>query len=82
MDAAQNHYGTTGQYTPMIFVGMRQYAVTTPVYWLIQMLATPSYKDLLFIGDEPREIVKFIKDHPPVPKPPKKDEVCGFIPKD
>jgi len=82
MDAAQNHYGTTGQYTPMIFVGMRQYAVTTPVYWLIQMLATPSYKDLLFIGDEPREIVKFIKDHPPVPKPPKKDEICGFIPKD
>jgi predicted Rossmann-fold nucleotide-binding protein len=82
MDAAQNHYGTTGQYTPMIFLGLRQYAVDTPVYPLIQWLATTNYKDLLLIGDDPEEIVKFIRTHPPVPKPPKKDDRCGFIPKE
>ena len=82
MDATQNNYGTTGQYTPMIFLGLRQYAVDTPVYPLIQMLATNNYKDLLLIGDEPEEIVKFIKGHPPVPKAKEKDPRCGFIPKD
>jgi predicted Rossmann-fold nucleotide-binding protein len=82
MDAAQNNYGTTGQYTPMIFLGMRQYAVDTPLYWLIQMLATTNYKDLLLIADEPEEIVKFIQSHPPVPKAKEKDKICGFVPKD
>ena len=82
MDAAQNNYGTTGQYTPMIFLGMRQYAVDTPLYWLIQMLATTNYKDLLLIGDEPEEIVKFVKTHAPVPKAKEKDPRCGIIPKD
>lgn len=82
MDAAQNNYGTTVQYTPMIFLGLRQYAVDTPVYPLIQMLATTNYKDLLFIGDEPDEVVKFIQRHPPVAKAKEKDPRCGFIPKD
>ena len=82
MDAAQNHYGTTGQYTPMIFLGLRQYAVDTPVYPIVQWLATTNYKDLLLIGDDPEEIVKFIRTHPPVPKPSKKDDRCGFIPKE
>jgi predicted Rossmann-fold nucleotide-binding protein len=82
MDAAQNHYGTTGQYTPMIFLGMRQYAIDTPVYMLLQMLATPNYKDLLFIGDEPNEIAAFIQGHAPVQKPKTKDPICGILPKD
>jgi predicted Rossmann-fold nucleotide-binding protein len=82
MDAAQNNYGTTGQYTPMIFLGKQQYAVDTPVYPLIQMLASGSYKDLLFIADEPGDIFKFIQDHAPVQKAKEKDKVCGIIPRD
>jgi predicted Rossmann-fold nucleotide-binding protein len=81
-DAAQNNYGTTGQYTPMIFLGKQQYAVDTPVYPLIQMLASGSYKDLLFIADEPSEIATFIQGHAPVQKAKAKDPICGFIPKD
>jgi predicted Rossmann-fold nucleotide-binding protein len=82
MDAAQNNYGTTGQYTPMIFLGKQQYAVDTPVYPLIQMLASGSYKDLLFIADEPGDIAAFIQGHAPVQKAKTKDPICGFAPKD
>jgi hypothetical protein len=82
MDGAQNNYGTTGQYTPMIFLGKQQYAVDTPVYPLIQMLATSSYKDLLFIADEASDVVTFIKGHNPVQKAKAKDPICGFVPRD
>jgi predicted Rossmann-fold nucleotide-binding protein len=82
MDAAQNHYGTTGFYSPMIFLGKQQYQIDTPVYPLIQELATANYKDLLFITDEPTEIVKFIRDHKPVPTTPKPDPICGCLPSD
>jgi predicted Rossmann-fold nucleotide-binding protein len=82
MDAAQNNYGSTGQYTPMIFLGKQQYAVDTPVYPLIQMLASGSYKDLLFIADEPGDIAAFIQGHAPVQKAKTKDPICGFAPKD
>jgi predicted Rossmann-fold nucleotide-binding protein len=82
MDAAQNNYGTTGQFTPMIFLGKQQYAVDTPVYPLIQMLATGSYKDLLLIADEASDVVAFINGHNPVPKAKAKDPICGFVPKD
>jgi hypothetical protein len=35
MDTSQNNCGTTGQYTPMMFLGKQQYALDTPVYpWL------------------------------------------------
>ena len=82
MDAAQNNYGTTGQYKAMIFLGRRQYAVDTPVYPPIQMPAKANYKDLLLIGDEPEEILRFIQAHPPVPKAKDKDPRSGFLPKD
>jgi predicted Rossmann-fold nucleotide-binding protein len=82
MDAAQNHYGTTGQYTPMVFLGKQQYALDTPVYPLIQMLASGSYKDLLFIADEPDDIMAFVQGHAPVPKAKAEDPVCKFVPKD
>jgi predicted Rossmann-fold nucleotide-binding protein len=82
MDAAQNHYGTTGLHSPMIFLGKYQYQVDAPVYPLVQTLATAAYKDLLSITDEPLDIAKFIKDHKPVPVPPKPDPICGCLPKD
>jgi len=82
MDAAQNNYGTTGQYTPMIFLGKQQYPVDTPVYPLIQMLASGSYKDLLFIADEVGDIATFLQGHAPIQKAKTKDPICGFMPKD
>jgi len=66
----------------MIFLGKQQYAVDTPVYPLIQMLATGSYKDLLFIADEPSDIAAFLDGHKPVPKAKTKDPICGSMPKD
>ena len=82
MDAAQNHYGTTGFYSPMAFLGKYQYQIDTPVYPLVQALATGSYKDFLFIADEPLDIANFIKSHKPVPVTPKPDPICGFLPKE
>jgi hypothetical protein len=61
MDAAQNNYGTTGFYSPMIFLGKYQYQIDTPVYPLIQLLATAAYKDLLLITDEPADVANFVK---------------------
>jgi hypothetical protein len=80
MDAAQNHYGTTGFYSPMVFLGKYQYQTEAPVYPLLQLLATSSYKDLLFITDEPSDVAAFINDHKPTWVPPKKDPICGFQP--
>lgn len=68
MDVEQNHYGTIGQYTPLIFLGKQQYAVDTPVYPLIQMLANGFYKDLLFITDRAKEVLRIINATPPVLK--------------
>jgi predicted Rossmann-fold nucleotide-binding protein len=78
MDSAQNQYGTTGFYSPMIFLGRQQYQIDAPIFPLVQQLATGSYKDLLFISDEPGEILNFIRDHKPVAKPAVPDPICGF----
>lgn len=78
MDSAQNHYGTTGFYSPMIFLGRQQYQIDTPIFPLLQQLATGNYKDLLFISDEPTEILSFLKDHKPIAKPIIPDPICGF----
>jgi len=53
----------------MVFLGKYQYQIDTPVYPLIQALATGKYKDLLFISDEPSEIADFISSHQPVKVP-------------
>ena len=78
MDSAQNHYGTTGFYSPMIFLGRQQYQIDAPIFPLLQQLATGSYKDLLFISDDPTEILGFLKDHKPIAKPIIPDPICGF----
>jgi predicted Rossmann-fold nucleotide-binding protein len=82
MDATQNNYGTTGFYSPMIFLGKYQYQIDTPVYPLIQLLATAAYKDLLLITDEPADVANFVKQHPPAAIPPKEDPVCHCLPRD
>lgn len=80
MDAAQNHYGTTGFFSPMVFLGKYQYQVDAPVYPLLQEVATADYKDMLFITDEPDEAVQFIRKHPPARAKEKADRVCGCVP--
>jgi predicted Rossmann-fold nucleotide-binding protein len=82
MDAAQNHYGTTGLYSPMVFLGKYQYQTDAPVYPLLQLLANSNFKDLLFITDEPSDIVDFLSSHKPVRVSPKKDRICGFFPEE
>jgi len=69
MDATQNHYGSFGYYSPMIFLGKKRYVKETFLYPLVQQLAWGrKYAEMLFITDTPEEIVEFIKQHPPVKK--------------
>jgi predicted Rossmann-fold nucleotide-binding protein len=68
MEAAQDHYGTTGFYSPMVFLGTKQYTVDAPVYPLLQTVAKgKAYADFLFITDDPQQILDFMKSHPPKP---------------
>lgn len=68
MDAAQNHYGTFGDVSPMVFLDTAYWTETKPVYPLLRQLAADrQYGDLLGIADDPDDIVTFIVDHPPVP---------------
>jgi predicted Rossmann-fold nucleotide-binding protein len=66
MDAAQNHYGTTGVFSAMAFLGTTQYS---SVFSLLLAVANSNYADRLFISDSPEEIVTFLVDHPPKPAP-------------
>jgi len=61
MDATQNHYKTFGPPSPMVFLGRERYVEETGLYPMIQKLATGrEYADLLFLSDEPGEVVEFI----------------------
>ncbi len=67
MDAAQNHYGTFNYYSPMVFLGRQRYEVDTLLYPLLRQLSHGRpYHDLLFLTDEPRDVVSFLQSHPPV----------------
>jgi predicted Rossmann-fold nucleotide-binding protein len=82
MDVEQNHYGTMGQYTPMIFLGKQQYEIDAPIYQLIELLANANYKDLLGIADDAAEVLDFIQTHEPVLKGKVADPICKGLPKD
>ncbi|MEW6282821.1 MAG: hypothetical protein AB1758_29690, partial [Candidatus Eremiobacterota bacterium] len=65
-DATQNHYGTFGWYSPMCFLGVQRYRVDTQLFPMLQRLARDRpYADMLFLSDEPEEIVEFLRSHPP-----------------
>jgi predicted Rossmann-fold nucleotide-binding protein len=68
-DAAQNHYGTFGYYSPMVFLGRKRYEIDTSLFPLLKQLAwdTP-YFDQLSLTDEPEAVLRFIQQHPPKPK--------------
>ncbi len=66
MDATQNHYGTFGYYSPMVFMGRKRYEIDTLIYPLLRQLAySKKYYDMLFLTDLPSEVVGFIKNNPP-----------------
>lgn len=66
MDATQNHYGTYGYYSPMVFLGRKRYREETGIYPLLKKLAAgKEYAKMLFISDNPREIADFIKKNGP-----------------
>ncbi|MBT8492461.1 MAG: hypothetical protein KJO07_05340 [Deltaproteobacteria bacterium] len=68
MDAAQNHYGTFHEVSPMVFFGRQYWTEEKPVYPLLQGLAADrQYGQLLTICDDPATVVEFIVSHPPVP---------------
>ncbi len=67
-EAAQNHYGTFGYYSPMIFLGKKRYTEDTALYSVLHQLAMGMpYKELLYLTDDPELAVQFIEEHPPVP---------------
>ena len=67
-EAAQNHYGTFGYYSPMIFLGKKRYIEDTSLYSVLHQLAVGMpYKELLYLTDDPDLAVNFIESHPPIP---------------
>lgn len=68
-DAAQNHYGTYDYYSPMVFMGRERYEIQTGLFPMLKQLAWgKEYYDLLFLSDDPEELLSFIQKHPPIPK--------------
>ena len=67
MDAAQNHYGTFGAISPMIFLGTDYWMRQKPVYPLLTALAQGRpYADLLALCDDVETVVRFIVEHEPI----------------
>ncbi|PVX52144.1 putative Rossmann-fold nucleotide-binding protein [Balneicella halophila] len=60
-EAAQNHYETFGNVSPMVFLNKKYWEEEKPVYPLVKKLADGyKYSELLGIADKPSEIVKTI----------------------
>ncbi|MEL7120862.1 MAG: hypothetical protein AAFO07_15525 [Bacteroidota bacterium] len=67
MDATQNHYGTFNFHSPMVFLGKYRYEIQTSIYPLLKQLAWKrAYYDLLYLSDRPKDVLKFLKDNPPL----------------
>lgn len=66
-EAAQNHYGTYGFHSPMIFLSKKRYVEDTSIYSVLHQLAQGKpYKDLLFLTDDPHLVVDWLENHPPI----------------
>ena len=64
-DACQNHYGTIGSVSPMIFMDEKYWTQDKPVYPLLKELSKhKQYGKMLGIFDENSEILKFLQSHP------------------
>jgi predicted Rossmann-fold nucleotide-binding protein len=57
-DAAQNHYRSFGEPSPMVFLGMRYWCEDKPVYPLLRSLAEGhDYGELIAIADSVDEVL-------------------------
>lgn len=66
-EAAQNHYGTSGYYSPMVFLGKKRYVEDTSIYSVVHQLAVGRvYKEMLFLTDSAELTIDFIEKHPPI----------------
>lgn len=68
INAAQNHYGSFGYHTPMVFLGENHYLRSQIYQCLTQQAAGNPYAQLITISDEPIKLLKFIEMHKPLPK--------------
>ncbi len=65
-DAAQNHYGTQGLYSPMILFGSEFWTTTRPVWPLLSHMASGHrYGELLTLTDSETEVVERITAYDP-----------------
>ena len=65
-DAAQNHYGTNGYYSPMILFGEQYWTTNRPVWPLLSKVARGhSYGELLALTDSEDEIIRRILAYDP-----------------
>ncbi|MEM6706164.1 MAG: hypothetical protein AAF690_25855 [Acidobacteriota bacterium] len=66
MDAVQNHYGSLGFISPMVFLGTERYARETHLFEVLERLAQGrEYAEMLLLTDSPEEAVAFVQEHPP-----------------
>ena len=66
MDAAQNHYGTYGDVSPMVFLGKDRYEKETNLYQTLHNLAEgKAYQKSMHLTDHAQEVLTFIQNHPP-----------------
>lgn len=66
-DAAQNHYGTVGVFSPMILFGVDHWTNVRPVWPLLKSVATGlPYGELLALTDDSDEILNRLRDFTPV----------------
>ena len=73
-DAAQNHYGSQGIFSPMILFGEDHWTKRRPVWPLISAVAKgKEYGELLALTDCEEEIIRRIKMFDPAIYAPKKD---------
>ncbi len=67
MDAVQNHYGSLGWISPMVFLGTQRYSEETRLYPLLESLARGRrYEEFLLLTDSAEVAVDFLLEHPPV----------------
>ncbi|NNF07335.1 MAG: hypothetical protein HKN21_11290, partial [Candidatus Eisenbacteria bacterium] len=65
-EATQNHYGSVGVISPMVFLGREYWSETKPVYPLLSRLAKGmDYREKLALVDTGAEVMKFIRENPP-----------------
>ncbi len=65
-DAAQNHYGTAGYYSPMILFGEEYWTSSKPVWPLLKQLSSgQKYGELLELTDSVETIARRIQEYRP-----------------